>query len=60
MRFIEDRELDLRTTDLFGSLHYSYALVDTIKNAPTQPFAIGVFGEWGSGKSSIVKTFNVF
>lgn len=56
MRFIADKEIDLRKADLFDSLHYSSTLVDTIKNSPTEPFTIGVFGEWGSGKSSIVKT----
>lgn len=56
MRFIADKEIDLRKSDLFDSLHYSSTLVDTIKNSPTEPFTIGVFGEWGSGKSSIVRT----
>lgn len=36
---------------------YVDALVHCVNNAPdNKTFTIGLFGEWGSGKSSIVKT----
>lgn len=57
MRFISDKEIDLRREkDQFASLNYSKTLAEIIKDSPKEPFTIGVFGEWGSGKSSIVKT----
>ena len=56
MRFITDQEIDLRDGDQFDSKNYSQTLVQTILDAPKEPFTVGIFGEWGSGKSSIVKT----
>ncbi len=57
MRFIPDKEVDLRkATDSFDSLHYATTLADIVRSAPHEHFTIGVFGEWGSGKSSIVRT----
>jgi len=39
--------------DVFGHGDYADALVDALTRAPT-PFTVGVFGEWGVGKSTII------
>jgi hypothetical protein len=39
--------------DEFGHCDYVEALVETARNAPS-PFTLGLFGRWGSGKSSIL------
>ena len=37
---------------------YVDTLTESVKNAPEgKSFNIGLFGEWGSGKSSIIRTF---
>ena len=59
MHFIEDKELNLNKTgnDLLNGKSYSETLKKIIQNAPNKgTFTIGLFGEWGSGKSSIIKT----
>lgn len=59
MKFIEDKELNLneKENDLLNGKSYVETLKNIIKNAPqTGTFTIGLFGEWGSGKSSIIKT----
>lgn len=59
LNFIEDKEINLdESNDLFESLNYSKSLANIIESAPTSSFTIGLFGEWGSGKSSIVKSSN--
>ena len=56
MKYIPDREIDLTEQgDLLGTMPYAFTLADIITKCET-PFTIGVFGGWGSGKSSIVKT----
>lgn len=56
MNFIEDKEINLiDEDDILETKRYAESLKDTILNAPT-PFNIGLYGEWGSGKSSIIKT----
>lgn len=62
--FIPDEEISLQKTaegvagnDLLNTSTYVDALVHCVNNAPNnKTFTIGLFGEWGSGKSSIVKT----
>lgn len=59
MKFIEDKELNLNEAgnDLLNGKSYSETLKQIIQNAPNKgTFTIGLFGEWGSGKSSIIKT----
>jgi len=53
--FIEDREVNLEKDDLLGTQAYANTLSQIIKEAQP-PFTIGLFGGWGSGKSSIIKT----
>lgn len=62
--FIPDEEIILRQktdeeqgNDLLNTSTYVDALVRCIQSAPSdKTFTIGLFGEWGSGKSSVVKT----
>jgi hypothetical protein len=56
--FIIDEEINLLgKNDLLNTNVYAQNLKKAIVNAPSnKPFTIGLFGEWGSGKSSIVKT----
>lgn len=57
-QFIPDKEIILsKDTDLLNTLIYANNLVGLIKSAPKgQVFNIGLFGSWGSGKSSIIAT----
>ena len=57
-QFIPDREIVLsKDTDLLNTSIYANNLVDLIESAPQgQVFNIGLFGSWGSGKSSIIAT----
>lgn len=59
MNYIEDKEINLlEEDDVLETKRYAESLKDTILNAPT-PFNIGLYGEWGSGKSSIIKTAQI-
>jgi predicted transcriptional regulator len=58
MKFIEDKELqnlNEENEDLLETKKYAKTLQDIVKNANT-PLTVGIFGEWGSGKSSIINT----
>lgn len=57
MKIIEDKELEYldEGSDLLETKKYADVLKETILNIHT-PSTIGLFGEWGSGKSSIIKT----
>ena len=57
-KFIPDREIVLsKDTDLLNTSTYANNLMNLIKQAPKgQVFNIGLFGTWGSGKSSIIAT----
>ncbi|GAB2982736.1 hypothetical protein GCM10027049_19370 [Mucilaginibacter puniceus] len=57
MNILIDKELDLNQKDLLNTRSYAKSLKELILNAPSNtPMTIGLFGEWGSGKSSIIKT----
>ncbi|MFW2525013.1 P-loop NTPase fold protein [Aliarcobacter butzleri] len=59
MNFILDEEIGLtEENDILETKRYANSLKEIILNAPT-PFNIGLYGEWGSGKSSIIKTAQV-
>ena len=57
-QFIPDREIVLsKDTDLLNTSTYADNLTNLIQQAPKeQVFTIGLFGSWGSGKSSIIET----
>lgn len=57
-QFIPDREIVLsKDTDLLNTSIYANNLTNLIQQAPKeQVFTIGLFGSWGSGKSSIIET----
>jgi hypothetical protein len=44
--------------DLLGFKVHADLLIDVIKDDKVLPVAIGVFGDWGSGKSSVLKIIN--
>ena len=56
--FIQDRERVLDSVnDLLKTSVYAENLVKVIENTPKDKvFTIGVFGGWGTGKSSIIRT----
>ncbi|MEO6721943.1 MAG: P-loop NTPase fold protein [Ferruginibacter sp.] len=56
--FIIDEEINLfESSDLLNTKIYASTLKKIIVNSPpSKPFTIGLYGEWGSGKSSIIKT----
>ena len=43
------------TIDLLGIKHLKDAVLDIVKNGTLPPATIGIFGDWGSGKSSLIK-----
>ncbi len=55
INYIPDKEINLDKNDLLGAKPYAETLSEIISNAQT-PFTIGLFGGWGVGKSSIIKT----
>lgn len=56
--FIPDKEIVLNEdTDLLKTKVYSDNLVKVIENAPKdEVFSIGLYGGWGAGKSSIIRS----
>ena len=59
MAIIEDKEIDFSEQgDLLNGKPYAEALASLIKqdNPKDKSLVIGLLGEWGSGKSSIIKT----
>jgi len=57
LKYIPDEAINLLKKDLLSTLPYVHTLSKIVKNCSKEkPFTIGLFGTWGSGKSSIVKT----
>ncbi|MFA6977937.1 MAG: P-loop NTPase fold protein [Ignavibacteriaceae bacterium] len=55
--FIVDEEINLNENDLLNTKKYATTLRKIVLNSPlNNVFTIGLFGGWGSGKSSITKT----
>ena len=50
----EDSPIDNMQDDKLDIKHFIDALVETIITVPT-PYTISLYGEWGSGKTSILK-----
>jgi hypothetical protein len=55
INYIPDKEINLDENDLLGAKPYAETLSEIISSSNT-PFTIGLFGGWGVGKSSIIKT----
>ena len=57
-KLIVDSERNLfENEDLLGTMCYADQLADAIKNVPNeQAYTIGLYGTWGSGKSTIIRT----
>jgi hypothetical protein len=56
-RFIVDKEINLNDYDFLKTKGYADSLTEVIKNAEdNKVFIIGIFGSWGTGKSSIIET----
>lgn len=56
-KFIIDKEIDLNEYDFLKTKVYADNLSKIINNAePDKVFTIGLFGGWGTGKSSIIAT----
>ena len=49
-----DREIDATDQDRFGSRDYANVLANRAATADT-PLTIGIFGRWGSGKTSLMR-----
>lgn len=43
--------------DLLGFKVHADLLIDVIRDDTVLPVTVGVFGDWGSGKSSILKLY---
>ncbi|XVH33802.1 KAP family P-loop NTPase fold protein (plasmid) [Haloferacaceae archaeon DSL9] len=52
--FLTDDPITSEEEDSFGHIEYVDTLSEIIKNVEP-PWHVGIFGEWGSGKSSIIK-----
>jgi len=55
INYIPDKEINLEIKDFLGAKPYVETLSEIIRKTNT-PFTIGLFGGWGVGKSSIIKT----
>jgi hypothetical protein len=55
LHYLKDCEINLENDDLLGTKCYADTILEIIKSSQT-PFTVGLFGGWGSGKSSIIKT----
>lgn len=56
-KFIIDKEIDLKANDFLKTKNYADNLTKLIKNTESDKvFTIGLFGSWGTGKSSIIET----
>lgn len=51
--YIQDNEINKLEEDTFGHRHIADAVVQSIL-ATKSPFTIGIFGSWGTGKSSLL------
>lgn len=52
--FLADRAITSEADDEFGHKEYADSLERILRNA-NPPWHIGIFGEWGSGKTSIIR-----
>lgn len=55
MRMLPDNPISDPEEDQFGFDFYASLLADSIINTPDLPFCMGVFGAWGTGKTSLMR-----
>lgn len=57
MHYIEDEEINLEKKDYLNTKIYADTLKKTIDSlSGNKSYTIGLFGGWGTGKSSIINT----
>ncbi len=54
MKILSDNPTNAKN-DWFGYSNYADTLADIIQGVNETPFTIGIFGKWGSGKTSLMK-----
>ncbi|MFH0785162.1 MAG: P-loop NTPase fold protein [Pseudomonadota bacterium] len=54
MEMLTDNPIAKKNYDKFGFAPYAGILADTIRDTDSLPFCIGIFAEWGAGKSSLM------
>ena len=54
MRMLTDNPILKKNNDKFGFSPYAEILANCIRDTNNLPFCIGIFAEWGSGKSSLM------
>lgn len=56
-KFLTDQEINLNENDFLKTKDYAINIAKIISNTDTDKvFTIGLYGSWGSGKSSIIET----
>lgn len=55
MHMFADNPITSKDKDAFGFATYVEVLEEVILQTTPRPFCIGVFGPWGSGKSSFMQ-----
>lgn len=55
MQLFTDNPVDSIKNDTFGYKHYAEDLKEVILHTTPLPFCVGIFGPWGSGKSSFMQ-----
>lgn len=59
-KFLVDKEIDLNKDDFLKTKVYADNLAKIIRSTePNKVFTLGLYGSWGSGKSSIIETAKI-
>ena len=53
-KVLQDKPLENGSKDSFGHGEIANSVIEVIKKSP-RPFNIGIYGQWGVGKSTICK-----
>jgi hypothetical protein len=55
MEALTDNPVELPEEDQYGFRPYAGILAGMVRDTPNLPFCMGIFGRWGTGKSSLMK-----
>jgi len=55
MQMLTDNPIHRTNEDRFGFAPYAHILANVIRDTERLPFCIGIFGPWGTGKSSLMR-----